>query len=284
MNETKLFTNNNKVIGYITCPNGEYGTFIKKEYKSIKNAIKYLKLAENEYEVYDANIMATLAQYKVLPPDKIGYLLSSCTTTDERLKHVYTPILIGLIVCELAQKAISMLNELGLNKGAIKQQCRECFGTSNKFTTMLKLSLKSSQIYNNLLQRRNEMLNDVSMPIMILTLQLDNEIMKQEPRLEYHNLIAQLETIIILCDYIIFYDKGFSKLISKRSGLSYNTKQDINITKIKTISNILIAKLMKGYKDINFNGTEVNGINNIELAFKSLDKHIINSKWIDAII
>lgn len=39
--------------------------------------------------------------------------------------------------------------------------------------------------------------------------------------------------------------------------------------------NILFNKLLKVCPPINFNGREVNGINNIDLAFKSLDKNIL---------
>lgn len=283
MDEIKIFTQNDAVVGYIKCIDGVYGTFTQKKYKSVKNAIKFLKFKEEECEEYDLIKLSQLTQYKVLPAGSLGYLLASCTTVDERLKHVYTPILLGCICCEMAMKIIGEINELKLNKGAIKQLCRDVMSANNNFTLSLKHSLKSDKIYQTLLQRRDEMLNDINMPIVILTLQLDNEVMRQAPNLDYHHLVSEIQTILIICDYIIYYDKGFSNLIAKRSGLDYKTKQDINITKIKSSMNILFNKLLKGCPPINFNGREVNGINNIDLAFKSLDKNILNSKWIDSI-
>lgn len=288
-NEIKIYTlGNGEVVGINRCENGKYGKYEEVKYKTVKNAIRYLKLNKDEVEVFDIDKIASNKMGVALAPDMVGYIMASVTTLDERLRSVYTPILIGMTINSLINNLItSVESDKNLYKHSFKKYSKDLLKTSDNFIKEIKFNLRANpNIFNHLNEQVSIFMGDVNMPIMLLNFAFDAEVMKQAPKLERHKLLADIETIKFMSEYMMVYDEIFNELIRKRSGLPYNAKKDVFIKNIAYICECMMQEIVRQTDaTIDFNGTtDKLGFNQVQIAWKSLDKHINESNWIDSII
>lgn len=195
-----------------------------------------------------------------------GYVIDKLSESEKRF-HIYVPNAITFIILDYAEELRVLL---AAEKADFRKECRIIREATSDFLSRWRKNLKQVE------QSEFRVITDrvkaaISMDLFILTMALDNDMMRLFPELEAHYVTSLAETVSFLCYLHATLDKQAFDAIRKSLPGAKEWFIDDAVFRINNACSDIASKICNGLKT---NYSAVDKKNQISMAVSVIDNHL----------